>query len=229
MISLSISSIIAIRMFLLSYGRQWLCIIILIDKLSRNKIDFSGSRKISRVKNEKYRQIDFAKLIEIIESHLSSSSEYSILSLIELDRLYADFFLLPLILPFSRSNLYCGFIFSTLSQWLPPWCRIDFRLPWSELCSELALMRRWCSKAGLSSPKTWSLIDTRLFAISSLGLFVLPLISISISLADLRLLRVWSINDLADFLKIQQSSKIKLSRKFSRTGRSIVYATRNHR
>ena len=46
-------------------------------------------------------------------SHRSSSSEYSILSLMELVKLYADFFLLPLILPFSRSNLCCG-IFSEL-------------------------------------------------------------------------------------------------------------------
>ena len=94
----------------------------------------------------------------------------------ELDKLNADFFL-PLSLPFSRSNLYWG-IFSTLPQWLPPWCKIDFLL--GSECSELALMRLWLwwSKAGLSTPIIWSLIETRLF-ISSSGL-VLP-VSFSIS------------------------------------------------
>ena len=113
------------------------------------------------------------------KTHLSSSSEYSILSLMELDKLSADFFLLPLILLFSWSNLYWG-IFSMLPQWLPPWCIIDFLLPGSELCSELALIRLWlwCSKAGLSIPRICSLMETRLF-ISSSGL-VLP-VSFSIS------------------------------------------------
>lgn len=60
------------------------------------------------------REISFLPKREWEEnSHRSSSSEYSILSLMELVKLYADFFLLPLILPFSRSNLCCG-IFSEL-------------------------------------------------------------------------------------------------------------------
>lgn len=110
------------------------------------------------------------------KSHRSSSSEYWILSLMELVRLYVDFFLFPFILPFSRSNL-C-WIFSVL----PPCCIMDLPRPWSELCSELALMRRWWSKPGLSRPRIWSLMETRLLVNSSLDLFVLPVISISISL-----------------------------------------------